>query len=206
MIYLKAALAWLAGLPAPLPESLFVLLVFGLVYVGRQCFPKTWESIANFAYWFPVDSLVVLDALRKAWQAAPAMILGAVLGAVGSGGDVAAALYTSLLGLLAVPVHEIRKAWKWDPYKGATPAVSWLKRAASKTAAPLVLCLALVSCGAAAPERAPCRPQDLAELEAQFQAESVTACLGYGVEACPYLDGIRAKYQFRREAWIQCSN
>lgn len=75
-------------------------------------------------------------------------------------------------------------------------------------AVPLVFLLALTD-GACAPPRGPCAPEaELAEIEAQYQAELVDKCVAFlpadPPEQCPDYTAVTEKYRRMREDWAAC--
>ena len=111
--YLNPAYAWLAALDPSLPRALFVALVFGTVLLWRKVSPGSWLKFSSLIPVSDEDTSWLQDTLRKLWQAVPAAVLGAVYGALGTGGDIGATVKLALLGLAAPVIHEV--AWR---YKG----------------------------------------------------------------------------------------
>lgn len=68
----------------------------------------------------------------------------------------------------------------------------------------LVLRLVLLTGCTPHEERPPCKPEELARIDAAFVAEAVAACAGSRLEACAAYPAIKAKYAARREEWIAC--
>lgn len=54
------------------------------------------------------------------------------------------------------------------------------------------------------PTRPECAHERLAEIEAAWLSETLLACDGYTLEACPAAPGLEAKYSALREEWIAC--
>lgn len=111
----------LASLDPRLPGAacgLVVLAVFSLMYWVRRRFPKIWERCADLAPFLRGDVDPVLAALRKAWQAVPSAVAGAVMTALLSGGNLRAAELGAVLGLLAPVLHELAKWCPWLSYRG----------------------------------------------------------------------------------------
>jgi hypothetical protein len=134
----RSLVVWLNAVDPVLPRALLVTAVFVLVYVFRKLFPAVWELFARAVPVAVVDPAPVLLLLSKLWQALPGALLGAVMLAIGTGGDVRAALKGALGGALAAFAHEVFKAVPWIPYQGA---VGKLK---SPTLPILMLCVASV--------------------------------------------------------------
>lgn len=66
----------------------------------------------------------------------------------------------------------------------------------------------LLGCSALAAKNPPTCPQtDLAKLEAEYVAEAVLACKAEGATSaatCKALPAIKAKYDAKRKAWVEC--
>src|SRR5262245_21439642 len=99
---IRNALTYLSALNPDLPWALLALGVFVLVYMVRKAAPAVW-------LWFEAkspalkhldDPTPVLVAVHKAFQALPSVLLGALLPAVISGGDLRQAAAGAVMGLL----------------------------------------------------------------------------------------------------------
>jgi hypothetical protein len=117
--YFDPAYAFLANIDPSLPRALFVALVFTSVLLWRKFAPVSWSKFSNLIPVSEADTSWFKATLQKAWQALPAALLGAIYGALGTGGDVVATLKLALLGLLAPLVHEL--AWRYQGNLG-TPS------------------------------------------------------------------------------------
>lgn len=53
-------------------------------------------------------------------------------------------------------------------------------------------------------ERPACSSANLALIEAQYVEEVLKACSGQTFESCEALAEIEARYEVKREEWIQC--
>jgi hypothetical protein len=118
--FLQRAIAQLAGIDPSAPWALLALCIFAVVYCLRKLFPVAWERFAHIGILANIDPMPVVAILRKLWQSVPGQLLGVAIGAIGSGGDVKAALLGALAGIVASLSHEILKAAPWIPYKGST--------------------------------------------------------------------------------------
>jgi hypothetical protein len=119
--FLLTARDALASVHQDLPWAAITLGVFLAVYLTRKLAPATWERFAAAVPVLAIDPSPVLVALSKLWQALPAVLLGAALPALASGGNVKQALVGAAMGALAPVLHELAKAAPWLPYRGATP-------------------------------------------------------------------------------------
>lgn len=68
----------------------------------------------------------------------------------------------------------------------------------------LASALGLLAGIAACHERSACAPAALADLEAAYVAEAITACAGKTRATCEAMPAIERKYAAKREEWIQC--
>lgn len=66
------------------------------------------------------------------------------------------------------------------------------------------LAISQLGMACARPEKPACSSKSLAELEAEYVAESLQACAGQTRATCAAMPGIEKKYETKREAWIQC--
>jgi hypothetical protein len=131
--YFAPVYTWLVAIDPSLPRALFVALVFATVLLWRKLAPGSW---AKFSAVIPVseaDTSWLKATLQKLWQALPAAVLGAVYGALGTGGDVAATVKLALLGLAAPVIHEV--AWRYQGKLG-TPSGKLPPPGNSKPVAP----------------------------------------------------------------------
>jgi hypothetical protein len=98
--------------------SLFLLTIafalWGAQWAVRRWLPSVWEFAANLPW---IDKLSLGEqltrfdlAMRKAWQAVPSAVLGAVLMALATRGDLVDAGIGAAFGLLAPALHELLKA------------------------------------------------------------------------------------------------
>jgi hypothetical protein len=117
--YLSPAYAWLAAIDPSLPRALFVALVFATVLAWRKFWPAGWAKFSNLIPVSEADTSWFKATLQKLWQALPAAVLGAIYGALGTGGDVLATIKLALLGLAAPVIHEV--AWRYQGRLG-TPS------------------------------------------------------------------------------------
>jgi hypothetical protein len=117
--YLSPAYAWLAATDPSLPRALFVALVFVTVLAWRKFWPLGWAKFSSVIPVSEADTSWFRATLQKLWQALPAAVLGAIYGALGTGGDVVATVKLALLGLAAPVIHEV--AWRYQGKLG-TPS------------------------------------------------------------------------------------
>jgi hypothetical protein len=120
MLYIKAAAIWLAAIHPSLPWLLLTVVLWLAQYLTRKTKlgAIVWEFMAGLP--FPTDITPTLHVLKKLWQALPGTLAGALIGAVGTGGDYAGAALGALAGISASVKHELLKLWKTVPYVGAT--------------------------------------------------------------------------------------
>jgi hypothetical protein len=120
MLHLKAAAAWLAAIHPSLPWVLLTVALWLVQYGTRKTKAGAivWEWAANLP--FSTDITPRLHVLRKLWQSLPSTLAGALIGAVGIGGDYAGAALGALAGFGAAVKHEVWKGIKAVPYVGAT--------------------------------------------------------------------------------------
>lgn len=117
---IKAAAAWLsANVDPSVPRALFVVAVLVTVLLIRKAFPRAWEAFARVVRVPVIDPAPLLLLASKAWQALPGAVIGGVTLALGTGGDVRAAVKGVVFGALAALAHEVLKAVPWIPYQGA---------------------------------------------------------------------------------------
>ncbi len=102
----------LKGIDPSLPRALFVALVFLTVLAWRKLSPGSWKTFSNVIPVSEADTNWFKATMLKVWQALPSALLGAVYGALGTGGDIVASLKLAALALLAPVVHEV--AWRYQ--------------------------------------------------------------------------------------------
>lgn len=117
--YLAPLYAWLVAIDPSLPRAFFVALVFATVLAWRKYAPGSWSKFSAVIPVSEADTNWLKVTLQKLWQAVPAALLGAVYGALGTGGDVAATVKLAMLGLVAPVIHEV--AWRYQGKLG-TPS------------------------------------------------------------------------------------
>lgn len=105
--HLLPAYNWLKAIDPSLPRALFVALVFLTVMAWRKLLPESWIKFSNLVPVSDEDTSWFKATVRKAWQALPSALLGAVYGALGTGGDVLASLKLAALALLAPVIHDV---------------------------------------------------------------------------------------------------
>ncbi len=105
--YLLPAYNWLVAIDPSLPRALFVALVFVTVMAWRKLLPASWIKFSSLIPVSDEDTSWFKATLRKAWQALPSALLGAVYGALGTGGNVLASLKLAALALLAPVIHDV---------------------------------------------------------------------------------------------------
>ncbi len=97
----------LVAIDPSLPRALFVALVFATVLAWRKFWPTGWAKFSNLIPVTDEDTSWFKATLQKLWQALPAAVLGAIYGALGTGGDVWATVKLSLMALTAPVIHEV---------------------------------------------------------------------------------------------------
>lgn len=118
MIQAKAAWAKLAALSPEARWTALVAAIFLIVYLVRKFAPKLWLAFEAKSPFVVADPAPVLAALHKAFQAIPSVLLGIAIPALLSGGDVKAAAFGALMGLVPPVQHELARWAKWIPYEG----------------------------------------------------------------------------------------
>lgn len=109
---LLPAYNWLKALDPSLPRALFVALVFVTVMAWRKLSPTTWIKFSSLVPVSDADVSWFKATLRKAWQALPSAALGALYGALGTGGALWPTLKLALLGLLAPVIHDVAQKYQ----------------------------------------------------------------------------------------------
>jgi hypothetical protein len=109
---LSPVYTWLAAIDPSLPRALFVALVFLTVLAWRKLSPGSWKAFSSLIPVSEEDTSWFKATMLKVWQALPSALLGAVYGALGTGGNVLASLKLAALALLAPVVHEL--AWRYQ--------------------------------------------------------------------------------------------
>lgn len=113
---------WLTdNLGAGGPTGLLALVIFFAVYAARKLAPGLWTVVLKWVPSLGFDETPVLELLHKLVQSLPALVLSAVVSAIGSGGDVKKAVLLALAGPLAAIFHEVLKVLP-VPYVGALGA------------------------------------------------------------------------------------
>ncbi len=110
---------WLAALPAGVPTALLALLIFGVIFAVRKLAPGLWAVLLQWVPSLGFDETPALELVHKFVQSIPALVMAAVLSALGSGGNVKQAVVLALAGPLAVLGHELLKWLPFVPYLGA---------------------------------------------------------------------------------------
>lgn len=110
--FFTPAYNFLVGLDPSLPRALFVALVFVSVLAWRKLWPSGWLKFSSLIPVSDEDTSWFKTTLLKVWQALPSALLGAVYGALGTGGNVLASLKLAALALLAPVIHEV--AWRYQ--------------------------------------------------------------------------------------------
>jgi hypothetical protein len=109
----RAALAQLRAIDPVLPAALLITFVLLTIYTVRKFFPRAWLWVERTVpYADSIDPGPGLDALWKAWQAWPAMALGAAISALFAGVSVRHALWGVFCGLISALSHTIAAAYK----------------------------------------------------------------------------------------------
>jgi len=101
---------WLENLHPATPWALLTAAILVLQWGVRRAFPDLWERVANLPPNFEayqLDGLVA--AARKAWQALPSVLIGALYSAAVSGGSFRELWIGALSGVLAPVSYEIAK-------------------------------------------------------------------------------------------------
>ncbi len=156
--------------------ALPVLLWF-VQYLVRRYLPNLWERFANLGPFGSVDAGPVLMLARKAWQALPSAVAGAVVLAAMTGGDVHAAALGAIKGALAPLLHEVLK-WSPLPYQGATLT--------GKLPVSALLVFLLAGCAPARSLPPPCPAIEQLKLDAKI-AQVKAGCDDDPMGECPAL-------------------
>lgn len=110
--YLGPVYAFLASIDPSLPRALFVALVFLSVMLWRKVSPNSWRKWSNLIPVTEADTSWLKVAAQKLLQALPSAVLGAVYGALGTGGDLWPTVKLAAMGLIAPFLHEV--AWRYE--------------------------------------------------------------------------------------------
>lgn len=102
----------LEGIHPQAPWFLLAGLVWLAVFCVRRYYPAAWETLES---WGPQGKPAAL-----AFQALPAVIMGAAVAALSAGQDPWVAVYGAVSGAVAPLVHHLLKAIPWLPYTGKT--------------------------------------------------------------------------------------
>ncbi len=102
----------LVAIDPSLPRALFVALVFLTVMAWRKLLPASWIKFSSLIPVSKEDTGWFKETVRKLWQALPSAVLGAVYGALGTGGAVWPTLKLALLGLLAPVIHDVAARYR----------------------------------------------------------------------------------------------
>lgn len=110
--YLNPIYAFLAAIDPSLPRALFVALIFGAVLLWRKVSPDTWRAYSNLIPVSDEQTGRFVAVLKKTWQALPSVLMSAIAGALGTGGNMGATIKIALLGLLPPIIHEL--GWRYQ--------------------------------------------------------------------------------------------
>lgn len=110
--YIMPAYNALKAVDPSLPRALFVALVFLTVLAWRKLSPGSWLKFSSVIPVSDEDTSWFMATLLKVWQALPSALLGAIYGALGTGGNVVESLKLAALALLAPVIHEL--AWRYE--------------------------------------------------------------------------------------------
>lgn len=219
--YISPAYAWLQAIDPSLPRALFVALVFASVLAWRKLSPSTWIKFSGLIKVTDEDASWFKSTMLKLWQAVPAATIGAVYGALGTGGNVAASLKLALLGLLAPVIHEL--AWRYQGNLGSAKnpppsdpkplaqveRISFVKpddepAPPSLPGAAILLLVAgfalhQQACSSVAPPVAkslPCDDAKMTRIDLAYVAEVAAQCREYpSKHECPAWPSLRAKHR-----------
>lgn len=196
--YIMFAWAWLSAAHVLLPYLVLTLAAYAFVYLWRKGHPRSWlyfESRLPFAAELSKGEELAHNLL----QSLPSVVIAAVLGALASGGDIAATVLGAVAGAGAPLLHHTRKALPFDPYRGNVAPVA--------RRAPLLplLCFALFGCSSAGGASRPaCTPEAHAKETAAFVARVNVVCVVYDVpEECPAYAGLQADFDRQIEGGCQ---
>lgn len=117
MRLLEGLKALLDGFNPALWPCVVVATLWVVQWAVRRWMPGVWEKAANLPF---RDELTAFDKrMRKAWQAIPSAVGGAVLFGLAGGGDIVDAAIGAVFALLAPILHETLKRLP-IPYRGGT--------------------------------------------------------------------------------------
>lgn len=200
--YVMPAYNWLQAIDPSLPRAIFVAFVFLSVLAWRKLSPSTWLAFSNLIHVTDEDTSWFKATLLKVWQALPSALLGAVYGALGTGGNVMASLKLAALALLAPAIHEV--AWRYQGNLGTkkNPPPSADETVRIIPPGPLVVlvfaCLlrALTACSSL-PTKPPCDEARLRSIDAEYVEKVTVACLPKyaSKEECPAFADLQTEHR-----------
>lgn len=142
---LVQARLWLANLDPAAPAVTLMLGVFLTIYSIRRWFPRVWLWVEKTVPFVDrLDYRPAATILWKSWQAWPAVLLGAVVSALSTGGSAWGAVKGAALGAAVAVIHELAAAYRGK--LGAPKPPSSSARGATLTGLVFVLTLVL-ACG-----------------------------------------------------------
>lgn len=113
MAQLQALKGWLEGVHPGLGIVALAVGIWASMSAVRRWLPGVWEFMANLPWTEKLtlgDELDRLDLLlRKAWQAIPSIVSGAVVLSLVTGGDWREAFIGAVVGAVAPIAHEALK-------------------------------------------------------------------------------------------------
>lgn len=122
MASVHALRLYLETLWTPLPAVLLIVAIWLAQYLVRRFAPDVWESVANLPF---NGARPAASVLRKAWQALPSVISGALVAALTGDGSFNDTFFGAVAGALAPVLHELLKAAPVPYVGGAPPAASY---------------------------------------------------------------------------------
>ncbi len=164
------------------------LALFVAQYLLRRFAPNFWEWCANIPFGDPVDRTAAVTYARRAWQALPSVVGGAVLVALFTHANVHLAAWGALAGLGAPLLHHLAKWLPWLPYMGATNT--------GKLDVSALIVLLLCGCAPAhtAAEEAD-EDKCIARVAAAAQVEIAKRCDTAHFAECPEHDAIMQQWE-----------
>lgn len=180
---------WLADVHPALPWILMVFVLWASQYLVRRYLPNVWEACANVGPFGGIDLGPTMRLARKAWQASPSVILGAIIAAIATKMDVKMAALGAAAGCCAPVLHEFMKAAPWFPYRGET-------RTGKLPLSSLLILIAMPGCAPARSLPPPCPAIEKLTLEGKL-AQVKAGCDDDPLGECPELV---AEYDAKIEA------
>lgn len=217
--YLNPVYAFLAAIDPSLPRALFVAAIFGAVLLWRKISPDTWRAYSNLIPVSDEQTGAFVKVLKKTWQALPSVLMSAIAGALGTGGNVGATVKVTVLGLLPPIIHEL--GWRYTGQLGdgkplVPPSLPNSGRGEHIHLAPpdddpgpdtaaemrggwrlslATLAFALAGCSLLGNSKPLCDESRLGAVDTEFLAAVAKSCLKYSsATECPEYPKLKAKH------------